>query len=114
MCGFAGEVRPRGTPDRAALERMQAVLEPRGPDGQGLWFDGPCALAHRRLAIIDLSPKGAQPMVDEPLGLTVVFNGCLYNYKELRAELERAGHTFACSGAGESASHSARSSSGSP
>ena len=95
MCGFAGEVRPRGTPDRAALERMQAVLEPRGPDGQGLWFDGPCGLAHRRLAIIDLSPKGAQPMVDEPLGLTVVFNGCLYNYKELRAELERAGHTFA-------------------
>jgi asparagine synthase (glutamine-hydrolysing) len=94
MCGFAGEVRPRGTPDRAALERMQAVLAPRGPDGEGLWIDGPCGLAHRRLAIIDLSPKGAQPMVDEPLGLTVVFNGCLYNYKELRAELERAGHHF--------------------
>ena len=95
MCGFAGELRRSGPPDRAALERMQAVLEPRGPDGQGLWVEGPVGLAHRRLAIIDLSARGAQPMVDEGLGLAVVFNGCIYNHRELRAELERAGHAFA-------------------
>ena len=74
---------------------MQAELAPRGPDGEGLWCDGPVGLAHRRLAIIDLSPRGAQPMVDEALGLAVVFNGCIYNHRELRAELERAGHVFA-------------------
>jgi asparagine synthase (glutamine-hydrolysing) len=95
MCGFAGELRRSGPPDRAALERMQAVLEPRGPDGQGLWIEGPVGLAHRRLAVIDLSARGAQPMVDEGLGLAVVFNGCIYNHRELRAELERAGHAFA-------------------
>ncbi len=95
MCGFAGELRRSGPPDRAALERMQAVLEPRGPDGQGLWIEGPVGLAHRRLAVIDLSARGAQPMVDDGLGLAVVFNGCIYNHRELRAELERAGHAFA-------------------
>ena len=95
MCGFAGELRRDGPPDRAALERMQAVLAPRGPDGQGLWIEGPVGLAHRRLAIIDLSARGAQPMVDDALGLAVVFNGCIYNHRELRAELERAGHAFA-------------------
>ena len=82
-------------PDREALARMQAELAPRGPDGEGMWCDGPVGLAHRRLAIIDLSPRGAQPMVDEALGLAVVFNGCIYNHRELRAELERAGHVFA-------------------
>ena len=95
MCGFAGEVRREGPPDRAALERMQAVLAPRGPDGDGLWTHGRVGLAHRRLAVIDLSARGAQPMVDEALGLAVAFNGCVYNHRELRAELERAGHSFA-------------------
>jgi asparagine synthase (glutamine-hydrolysing) len=95
MCGFAGELRRDGAPDRDALARMQTELAPRGPDGAGTWGDGPLALAHRRLAIIDLSPGGAQPMVDAALGLAVVFNGCIYNHRELRAELERAGHAFA-------------------
>ncbi len=95
MCGFAGELRRDGAPDLDALARMQEELAPRGPDGHGTWCDGPIALAHRRLAIIDLSPGGAQPMVDEALGLAVVFNGCIYNHRELRAELERAGHVFA-------------------
>jgi asparagine synthase (glutamine-hydrolysing) len=95
MCGLAGELRRHGAPDRDALARMQAELAPRGPDGEGLWCDGPIGFAHRRLAIIDLSPRGAQPMVDEALGLAVVFNGCIYNHRELRAELERAGHVFA-------------------
>jgi asparagine synthase (glutamine-hydrolysing) len=95
MCGLAGELRRDGAPDREALARMQAELVPRGPDGEGSWRDGPLGLVHRRLAVIDLSPRGGQPMVDEALGLAVVFNGCIYNHRELRAELERAGHAFA-------------------
>ena len=73
---------------------MSAALAPRGPDGDGIWIDGDRGLAHRRLAIIDLSERGSQPMVDDALGLTVVFNGIVYNHRELRAELERAGHSF--------------------
>ena len=94
MCGFGAELRPGGQPDRAALERMGTALAPRGPDGAGLWLDGTVGLVHRRLAIIDLSERGAQPMRDEALGLTVVFNGCIYNHRELRAELQALGHTF--------------------
>ncbi|HYI20446.1 MAG TPA: N-acetylglutaminylglutamine amidotransferase [Solirubrobacteraceae bacterium] len=95
MCGFAGELRRDGAPDRDVLARMQAELAPRGPDGEGSWTDGPLGLVHRRLAIIDLTPGGAQPMVDEGLGLAVAFNGCIYNHRELRAELARLGHVFA-------------------
>ncbi len=94
MCGIAGELRRGAPPDRDALLRMSDVLAPRGPDGHGLWLDGDAGLAHRRLSIIDLSERGAQPMVDEALGLTIVFNGIIYNHRELRAELERAGHAF--------------------
>ena len=93
MCGLAGELRRDAPPDREALARMQAELAPRGPDGEGTWVEGPVGLAHRRLAIIDLSPRGAQPMVDD--AHAVVFNGCIYNHRELRAELERAGRRFA-------------------
>ncbi|WP_205696516.1 N-acetylglutaminylglutamine amidotransferase [Conexibacter sp. SYSU D00693] len=94
MCGFAGEVRRDGAPDTAVLERMGEVLAPRGPDGHGLWRNGRVGLVHRRLAIIDLSDLGAQPMGDDELGLTITFNGIIYNHRELRAELEREGHTF--------------------
>jgi asparagine synthase (glutamine-hydrolysing) len=94
MCGIAGELRREAAPDREALERMSSALAPRGPDGAGTWFHDGSALAHRRLAIIDLSERGAQPMVDEALGLTAVFNGCIYNHRELRAELERDGMRF--------------------
>jgi asparagine synthase (glutamine-hydrolysing) len=73
---------------------MRDPLTPRGPDGTGLWAQGPVALGHRRLAIIDLSEAGAQPMVDSDLGLTVAFNGCIYNYPALRAELVAAGYRF--------------------
>ena len=65
MCGFGAELRPGGRPDRAALERMGEALAPRGPDGAGLWLDGTVGLVHRRLAIIDLSERGAQPMRDD-------------------------------------------------
>jgi asparagine synthase (glutamine-hydrolysing) len=94
MCGIAGELRRDAPPDREALARMSDVLAPRGPDGAGVWLDGSAGLAHRRLSIIDLSERGAQPMVDDALGLTIVFNGIIYNHRELRAELERAGHSF--------------------
>jgi asparagine synthase (glutamine-hydrolysing) len=94
MCGIAGELRRAASPDRDVLDRMSAALAPRGPDGDGMWFHDGTALAHRRLAIIDLSERGAQPMVDEELGLTVVFNGIIYNHRELRAGLEAAGMRF--------------------
>jgi asparagine synthase (glutamine-hydrolysing) len=95
MCGLSGELRLDGTPaDVDAVARMTATMHRRGPDGVGLWSSGPIALGHRRLKIIDLSERGAQPMVDSELGLTAVFNGCIYNYKELRAELTAAGYRF--------------------
>ncbi|MFJ6728422.1 N-acetylglutaminylglutamine amidotransferase [Streptomyces sp. NPDC091281] len=95
MCGLSGEIRFDGRrPDLAAVERMADRLADRGPDGRGTWTRGAAALAHRRLKIIDLSDHGAQPMTDEQGGLTGVFNGCVYNYRELRAELTRLGHRF--------------------
>ncbi|HLU42437.1 MAG TPA: N-acetylglutaminylglutamine amidotransferase [Microthrixaceae bacterium] len=95
MCGFAGEVAAPGRePDTAAVARMSNQLSPRGPDGAGSWSQGRVALGHRRLKVIDLSDHAAQPMVDPHLGLTIVFNGCIYNYEALRAELEAQGHRF--------------------
>jgi asparagine synthase (glutamine-hydrolysing) len=95
VCGLSGEMRFDGRgADVAALERSCATLQCRGPDGSGTWAQGPVALGHRRLSIIDLSVKGAQPMVDPAVGLTVAFNGCIYNHKELKIELEGLGHSF--------------------
>ncbi|MFJ4776274.1 N-acetylglutaminylglutamine amidotransferase [Streptomyces sp. NPDC088762] len=95
MCGLSGEVRfDGGRPDVAAVERMTDELEPRGPDGRGVWSQGAVALGHRRLKIIDLSENGAQPMTDAQLGITAVFNGCIYNHRELRRRLEGLGHRF--------------------
>src|SRR4051794_14052621 len=73
---------------------MAAVLEPRGPDGEGERLRGGAGLIHRRLKIIDLSERGAQPMHDPRTETTIVFNGCIYNHHELRAELEGLGHAF--------------------
>ena len=85
MCGLAGEVRFDGRPaDVDAVARMTACLVHRGPDGEGAWAEGPVAFGHRRLAIIDLSDAGAQPMLDDETGAVVVFNGCVYNHVELR------------------------------
>ncbi|MER7458649.1 N-acetylglutaminylglutamine amidotransferase [Micromonospora sp. NPDC126480] len=95
MCGISGEARFDGSvPDADAVARMSEAMRSRGPDGEGLWSDGWVTLGHRRLTIIDLSDAGAQPMVREDLGLALVFNGCVYNYPELREELRAAGHTF--------------------
>ncbi|MEV4481629.1 N-acetylglutaminylglutamine amidotransferase [Micromonospora coxensis] len=99
MCGIGGEVRFDGsTPDADAVVRMTGAMRSRGPDGQGLWSDGWITLGHRRLTVIDLSEAAAQPMVREDLGLALVFNGCIYNYPELREQLRAAGHTFRSTG----------------
>lgn len=73
---------------------MAAVMAPRGPDAAGAWSQGRAALGHRRLRIIDLTEAGAQPMVDAELGLTIAWNGCIYNYQELRRELAGHGYRF--------------------
>ncbi len=80
---------------------MSDALARRGPDHAGAWFDGPLAFGHRRLAIIDLSPRADQPMVDTGTGLALVFNGTIYNYRELRAELAERGHRFSSDGDSE-------------
>ena len=77
---------------------MLEALAPRGPDGSGLIIHGNAALGHRRLSIIDLSQKARQPMVDAELGLTIAFNGCIYNYPELRRDLEGKGYRFFSNG----------------
>lgn len=73
---------------------MAEVMVRRGPDASGVWSQGRVALGHRRLKIIDLSEAGAQPMVDSELGLSVAWNGCIYNYEELRDELHGHGYRF--------------------
>ena len=99
MCGICGEIDFTGRAVSAArLERMADAMARRGPDGTGLVVRGPFGFAHRRLKIIDLSEASAQPFVDSLLGLTIAFNGCIYNYPELRAELEAKGHRFASTG----------------
>ncbi|MFP3920905.1 MAG: N-acetylglutaminylglutamine amidotransferase [Dichotomicrobium sp.] len=95
MCGICGEVTFDGTPaDLSTLDKLTACMAPRGPDAQGAVAYGAAGLAHRRLKIIDLSEHARQPMTDPYLGLTIAFNGCIYNYEELRAELIALGYAF--------------------
>lgn len=102
MCGICGELRFDATsPDPAVIERMSESLARRGPDHAGTFADGPLAFGHRRLAIIDLSASADQPMVDAALRLALVFNGTIYNYRELRAELMAMGYAFFSEGDSE-------------
>jgi asparagine synthase (glutamine-hydrolysing) len=102
MCGICGELRfDNHYPDLDALKRMQEQLAQRGPDNAGSYAHGPLAFAHRRLAIIDLSWHAHQPMVDNDLGLALVFNGTIYNYRELRNALQDKGHRFFSNGDSE-------------
>ncbi len=96
MCGISGIFRRTplaSAPDRNELARIHAALAPRGPDGEGLWSspDGRLLLAHRRLSILDLSPAGAQPMSSADGRFILVFNGEIYNFRELAAELANQG-----------------------
>ncbi|HEC06272.1 MAG TPA: N-acetylglutaminylglutamine amidotransferase [Thiolapillus brandeum] len=102
MCGICGELRFDGQPaDLAAIARMTERLQPRGPDHGGSYSDGVLGFGHRRLSIIDLSEKSNQPLVDQELGLALVFNGTIYNYRELRRELQQRGYHFFSDGDSE-------------
>ncbi len=92
MCGITGWLTPR-QPEAAVLDRMCDALEHRGPDDRGVYLDGLVGLAMRRLSILDIS-SGHQPIHNEDESLWVVFNGEIYNYVELRRELEQKGHRF--------------------
>ena len=99
MCGLCGELMFNASmPDAGVIERMKEKLQKRGPDSAGAYIKSPMALGHRRLAIIDLSEKAAQPMVDEKSAVALVFNGTIYNYPELRKELQALGHSFKSTG----------------
>lgn len=95
MCGLAGVVDLRGEPvAHETLRRMTDAVAHRGPDGEGQWVDGNVGFGHRRLAIIDLSPGGRQPMLTPEGDLAIVYNGEIYNFQELRADLQALGHHF--------------------
>src|SRR3954471_9821550 len=95
MCGIAGLIAKKATaPDEGAVRRMAQVVSHRGPDGEGFFRSGRVAFGHRRLSIIDLSEAAAQPMTLAGTGLTITYNGEIYNYRELRAELAALGHVF--------------------
>ncbi|MDH1108304.1 N-acetylglutaminylglutamine amidotransferase [Pseudomonas otitidis] len=99
MCGISGELRFDNRPaDLAAVERITHHMAPRGPDAWGFHSQGPVALGHRRLKIMDLSDGSAQPMVEPGLGLAISFNGAIYNFPELRQELQALGYHFRSSG----------------
>ncbi len=102
MCGICGELRfDVAAPDLAAIARMSEQLARRGPDDAGAYQDGALAFGHRRLSIIDLSAAAHQPMVDTALQLALVFNGTIYNYRELQDELRALGYTFFSDGDSE-------------
>src|SRR5262252_1881467 len=104
MCGIAGIIGRLDEPNRAALERMSEAMVHRGPDDSGTWISAPdprgwgALLGFRRLSILDLSPAGAQPMVDPVTGHVVVFNGEIYNFGDLRRRLGAEGQEFQSTG----------------
>ncbi|HSV98646.1 MAG TPA: asparagine synthase (glutamine-hydrolyzing) [Sedimentisphaerales bacterium] len=99
MCGIVGIVSQMPVEDRELLVRQRDALRHRGPDDAGVWWSGDnrVGLAHRRLAILDLSPTGHQPMLDESGQFCIVFNGEIYNFVDLRRELKDCGHRFCSS-----------------
>jgi len=95
MCGICGQIRFDGdTPSSESLDNMMNKLARRGPDSNGKWLEGTIGFGHQRLSIIDLSSSGSQPMIDSLLKLTLVFNGTIYNYKQLRSRLIGKGYSF--------------------
>ena len=101
MCGIAGELRYQPGPTEANWAEISKLMRRRGPDDDGRWDDAHCTLAFRRLAILDLSARGHQPMIDPSGRYVLVFNGEIYNFRELRADLEARGETFSSSGDSE-------------
>src|SRR5215472_13934475 len=103
MCGILGQIAFADSASRASdgpaiLASLVDRMARRGPDDSGIWSDGPVTLAHRRLAILDLSPASHQPMLSHDRRFALVYNGEIYNYRELRAELENSGVRFCSTG----------------
>lgn len=94
MCGICGEFTFKPNCDPARTYTMTRALGARGPDGHGVYARETFAVGHSRLSILDLSTRSNQPMVDAELGLAVSFNGCIYNYRDLRRQLEGLGFSF--------------------
>src|SRR5689334_15912700 len=95
MCGIAGFVGDRRREELVGgVRRMVTSLAGRGPDSEGIEEWAGAVLGHRRLAILDLSDAGKQPMLSDDGQTGIVFNGCIYNFLDIRAELERHGHRF--------------------
>ncbi|OOG71185.1 asparagine synthase (glutamine-hydrolyzing) [Algoriphagus sp. A40] len=95
MCGIVGVFNLNGEPfGLSALKDMAAAIAHRGPDGEGFFVENNIAIAHKRLSILDLSPRGAQPMTSKDGQWVVTFNGCIYNFLELKQELQAKGHEF--------------------
>jgi asparagine synthase (glutamine-hydrolysing) len=94
MCGICGEVRRGGEVSISELSKINHSMQARGPDAAGLFAQGSLGFGHRRLSILDLAPSSQQPMIDSDLGLGLVFNGCIYNYRELRQELRAKDYRF--------------------
>jgi len=96
MCGIVGilNLKEKRAIDKQLLKKMADVINYRGPDAEGYYIDDYCGLGHRRLSIIDLSEKGKQPMSNEDGSIWIVFNGAIYNFQEIRDELEKKGHKF--------------------
>src|SRR5207247_8096313 len=95
MCGIVGIVKlnPQAAVDEVGLKRMRDVLRHRGPDGEGMWIEGPVGLGHRRLAIVDVT-GGDQPMTTERGSAWIVYNGEIYNHPEIRTRLEGEGRRY--------------------
>ena len=95
MCGIAGLINFDGSPaSPVVLKKMTDAIAHRGPDGEGCWISGNVGIGHRRLSIIDLSSAGHQPMQSSNNRYILSYNGEIYNYHELRVELEALGYTF--------------------
>src|SRR3989442_633205 len=95
MCGIAGIFNVNGSPiSNRVLEKMADVMKHRGPDGEGFWTESCVGFGHRRLAIIDLSPLGHQLMQTSDGSLVITYNGEIYNFQNIRLELEARGYKF--------------------
>src|SRR5436305_6027483 len=94
MCGICGIITTKPDADSALIHRMLEPLKHRGPNASGVFVQGKLGFGHRRLSILDLAATSQQPMTDPELGLGIVFNGCIYNFKALRAELLGLGYRF--------------------
>ena len=95
MCGIVGILNLNKEPiDRDTFSKMINILSHRGPDDKGIFTDGAIGLGHQRLAVLDLSSAGRQPMTNEDETIWIVYNGEIYNFLEIKKELEKVGHRF--------------------